>query len=95
MILLLFFTHRINIILFRADELLLTEMLFAGAFNDLTSQKAVSLLSCFVFQEKAEAPALTDEMSGLLRQMQVCIIIRISELKSILYASLMDYIVSM
>ena len=35
-----------------ADELLLTEMIFNGAFNDLTSQQCVALLSCFVFQEK-------------------------------------------
>uniref|UniRef100_A0A915LC82 Superkiller viralicidic activity 2-like 2 n=1 Tax=Romanomermis culicivorax TaxID=13658 RepID=A0A915LC82_ROMCU len=53
-----------------ADELLLTEMLFAGAFNGLSSQQCVALLSCFVFQEKAEFPKLADDLSGLLRQMQ-------------------------
>ena len=36
----------------RGDELLLTEMIFNGAFNDLTIEQCVSLLSCFVFQEK-------------------------------------------
>lgn len=34
------------------DELLLTEMIFNGVFNDLTVEQAVSLLSCFVFEEK-------------------------------------------
>ncbi|KAG2466012.1 MTREX helicase, partial [Polypterus senegalus] len=34
-----------------ADELLLTEMVFNGLFNDLTSEQATALLSCFVFQE--------------------------------------------
>lgn len=54
-----------------ADELLVTEMLFNGVFNDLTPQQAVSVLSCFVFQEKAsEIPKLGDELSGPLRQMQ-------------------------
>ena len=34
------------------DELLLTELIFNGAFNNLTVEQAVALLSCFVFQEK-------------------------------------------
>lgn len=34
------------------DELLLTELIFNGAFNDLTVEQLVALLSCFVFQEK-------------------------------------------
>ncbi|KAG7241150.1 hypothetical protein INR49_025893 [Caranx melampygus] len=34
-----------------ADELLLTEMIFNGLFNDLTVEQATALLSCFVFQE--------------------------------------------
>jgi len=34
------------------DELLLTELMFNGAFNDLSVEQAVALLSCFVFQEK-------------------------------------------
>ncbi|XP_065904897.1 exosome RNA helicase MTR4-like isoform X1 [Dysidea avara] len=53
------------------DELLLTEMIFNGAFNDLTVEQCVSLLSCFVFQEKAsDMPKLTDELSGPLKLMQ-------------------------
>ncbi|MEE6522390.1 hypothetical protein FKM82_020912, partial [Ascaphus truei] len=34
-----------------ADELLLTEMMFNGLFNDLTAEQATALLCCFVFQE--------------------------------------------
>lgn len=34
------------------DELLLTEMIFNGAFNDLTVEQTVALLSCFCFDEK-------------------------------------------
>ncbi|XP_059845388.1 exosome RNA helicase MTR4 [Hypanus sabinus] len=56
-----------------ADELLLTEMMFNGIFNDLTAEQATALLSCFVFQEKAnEMPKLTEQLAGPLRQMQEC-----------------------
>lgn len=34
------------------DELLLTEMVFNGVFNELTPQQVAALLSCFVFDEK-------------------------------------------
>jgi len=34
------------------DELLLTELMFNGAFNELSVEQQVSLLSCFVFQER-------------------------------------------
>ena len=37
---------------FSGDELLLTEMIFNGVFNDLTIQQCETLLSCFVFEEK-------------------------------------------
>ncbi|KAM9329941.1 exosome RNA helicase MTR4 [Gastrophryne carolinensis] len=54
-----------------ADELLLTEMMFNGLFNDLTAEQATSLLSCFVFQENSsEMPKLTEQLAGPLRQMQ-------------------------
>jgi ATP-dependent RNA helicase DOB1 len=53
------------------DELLLTEMMFQGVFNDLSVDQAVSLLSCFVFDEKVDAKAkLQEELSGPLRLMQ-------------------------
>ncbi|XP_053446506.1 exosome RNA helicase MTR4 isoform X2 [Nycticebus coucang] len=56
-----------------ADELLLTEMMFNGLFNDLTAEQATALLSCFVFQENSsEMPKLTEQLAGPLRQMQEC-----------------------
>ncbi len=54
-----------------ADELLLTEMMFNGLFNDLKPEQAASLLSCFVFDERSnDMPKLTSELSGPLRTMQ-------------------------
>ncbi|KAM4809152.1 exosome RNA helicase MTR4 [Rhinophrynus dorsalis] len=54
-----------------ADELLLTEMMFNGLFNDLTAEQSTALLSCFVFQENSsEMPKLTEQLAGPLRQMQ-------------------------
>nr|XP_054366714.1 exosome RNA helicase MTR4 [Mirounga angustirostris] len=56
-----------------ADELLLTEMMFNGLFNDLSAEQATALLSCFVFQENSsEMPKLTEQLAGPLRQMQEC-----------------------
>lgn len=53
------------------DELLLTEMLFNGAFADLTSHQINSLLSCFVFDEKTEQAAkLIEDLEKPLRIMQ-------------------------
>lgn len=53
------------------DELLLTEMIFNGVFNELSVQQCVALLSCFVFEEKSdEIPKLKEELAGPLRQMQ-------------------------
>ncbi|KAJ2137118.1 ATP-dependent RNA helicase mtr4, partial [Coemansia sp. RSA 788] len=54
------------------DELLLTELMFHGVFNDLTTEQTVSLLSCFVFQEKTknEPPQLQDDLAAPLRIMQ-------------------------
>ncbi|KAJ2630557.1 ATP-dependent RNA helicase mtr4 [Coemansia sp. RSA 1290] len=54
------------------DELLLTELMFHGVFNDLTTEQTVSLLSCFVFQEKTsgEPPQLQDDLAVPLRIMQ-------------------------
>ena len=34
------------------DELLLTEMIFNGSFNDLTVEQTVALLSCFTCDER-------------------------------------------
>lgn len=40
------------------DELLLTELMFAGTFNNLTPEQCAALLSCFVFDEKASKPVV-------------------------------------
>ncbi|KAL3115979.1 hypothetical protein niasHT_007279 [Heterodera trifolii] len=53
-----------------ADELLLTEMIFTGAFTDLSPADAAALLSCFVFQERAPIGKLSDSLSEHLRTMQ-------------------------
>ncbi|KAG1151450.1 hypothetical protein G6F37_003440 [Rhizopus arrhizus] len=53
------------------DELLLTEMIFQGVFNDLTVDQSVAVLSCFVFDEKVDVRAkLQEELSAPLRLMQ-------------------------
>ena len=40
-----------------ADELLLTEMMFNGMFNEMSPEQCASILSCFVCDEKSnEAP---------------------------------------
>lgn len=53
------------------DELLLTELIFNGTFNDLTPEQCAALLSCFVFQERAkEVPRLKPELAEPLKAMQ-------------------------
>ncbi|KAK6624711.1 hypothetical protein RUM44_011570 [Polyplax serrata] len=53
------------------EELLLTELIFNGVFNELTIPQCVSLLSCFVCDEKSsEMPRLTEQLSGPLKRMQ-------------------------
>jgi ATP-dependent RNA helicase DOB1 len=65
------FKGRVACELSTADELLITEMIFNGTFNDLTPEQSVSLLSCFVCDEKSqEQPQAAEELSGPLRQMQ-------------------------
>ena len=64
-------TGRIACELSSADELLLTEMVFNGLFNEMTPAQSAAILSCFVCDEKSnEMPKLTQELSGPLRQMQ-------------------------
>uniref|UniRef100_A0A1I8QAL3 Helicase ATP-binding domain-containing protein n=1 Tax=Stomoxys calcitrans TaxID=35570 RepID=A0A1I8QAL3_STOCA len=65
------FKGRVACELSSADELLMTEMIFNGVFNDLTTAQSVSLLSCFVCDEKSsENPTSAEELSGPLRSMQ-------------------------
>lgn len=53
------------------DELLLTELIFNGNFNELTPAQCAALLSCFVFQERSkEAPRLKPELAEPLKHMQ-------------------------
>ncbi|KAL8724377.1 MAG: hypothetical protein Q9181_006857 [Wetmoreana brouardii] len=52
------------------DELLLSELLFDGFFNELTPETCASVLSCFIFEEKAESPALKEELAKPFRELQ-------------------------
>ena len=53
------------------DELLLTEMIFNGVFNDLTPPQCAALLSCFVFGEKSSTQTrLNETLAAPLRIMQ-------------------------
>ena len=54
-----------------ADEIVLSEMMFNGVFNDLSPEQCAALLSCFVFQEKSsENQKLPDELAGPLQTLQ-------------------------
>ena len=55
-----------------ADELLVTELIFNGVFNELDSAQAAALLSCLVYTEKGddEGPALREELAAPLRALQ-------------------------
>ncbi|XP_049874701.1 exosome RNA helicase MTR4 [Pectinophora gossypiella] len=54
-----------------ADELLLTELIFNGVFNNLTSEQSASLVSCFVCDENSNQSSATgEELRGVLRQLQ-------------------------
>ena len=55
-----------------ADELLCTELVFNGVFNDLDDGQAAALLSCLVFTEKGEAEevALREGLAAPLRALQ-------------------------
>jgi len=52
------------------DELLLSELLFDRFFNELTPELCASVLSCFIFEEKSEAPALKEELARPFREVQ-------------------------
>lgn len=65
------FKGRVACELSSGDELLLTEMIFNGTFNDLSAPQSVALLSCFVCDERSsEQPTSLDELSAPLKQMQ-------------------------
>uniref|UniRef100_H2ZE10 RNA helicase n=1 Tax=Ciona savignyi TaxID=51511 RepID=H2ZE10_CIOSA len=53
-----------------ADELLLTELIFNGVFNNLTPAQCAALLCCFIFDEKSKSiPKLSEELASPLRQL--------------------------
>lgn len=54
------------------DELMLSELLFNGFFNNLTPEQCAAALSCFVFEESSkETPAITnEELAKPLREIQ-------------------------
>lgn len=54
-----------------ADELTLTELMFNGVLKDITVEEMVSLLSCFVWQEKLQnATKPREELELLFAQLQ-------------------------
>ena len=52
------------------DELLLSELLFDRFFNELTPEMCAAVLSCFIFEEKSEAPPLKEELARPFREIQ-------------------------
>lgn len=54
-----------------ADELVLTELMFNGVLKDIKVEEMVSLLSCFVWQEKLQdAQKPREELDMLFTQLQ-------------------------
>lgn len=54
-----------------ADELTLTELMFNGVLKEITVEEMVSLLSCFVWQEKLQnATKPREELDLLFAQLQ-------------------------
>ena len=57
-----------------ADELLVTELMFSGTFNDLTVEQIAAMLSCLVFQDRRKeqegGPQLRENLAGPYRMVQ-------------------------
>ncbi|KAF4637329.1 hypothetical protein G7Y89_g745 [Cudoniella acicularis] len=51
-------------------ELLLSELLFNRFFNELSPEMCAATLSCFIFEEKSQAPELKEELSKYFREIQ-------------------------
>jgi ATP-dependent RNA helicase DOB1 len=51
-------------------ELLLSELLFNRFFNELSPELCAAVLSCFIFEEKSQSPALKDELATPFREIQ-------------------------
>lgn len=53
------------------DELVISELLFNGFFNELSPEHCAAALSCFIFEEKTkDAQPLKDEHQKLFREIQ-------------------------
>eukprot|EP00906_Rhabdomonas_costata_P008407 RCo011986 len=52
---------RVACVLSTADELLMTELIFSGIFNDLTPEQIAGLLSCVVNSERADSDYVPKE----------------------------------
>jgi len=53
------------------DELLVTELMFGGLFNELAADQIVALCSCLVFDERSDEKCVPkEEMQPALRQLQ-------------------------
>ncbi|EHK99185.1 P-loop containing nucleoside triphosphate hydrolase [Glarea lozoyensis ATCC 20868] len=51
-------------------ECLLAELLFNRFFNEMSPEMCAAVLSCFIFEEKSQAPALKEELSKYFREIQ-------------------------
>lgn len=51
-------------------ELLLSELLFNGFFNQLGPELCAAVLSCFIFEEKSNSPPLSEELAKPFREIQ-------------------------
>lgn len=51
-------------------ELILAELLFNRFFNEMTPEVCAAVLSCFIFEEKATAEPLKEELSKYFREIQ-------------------------
>lgn len=64
------FKGRVACELSSGDELLITEMIFNGTFNDLSPAHCAALLSCFVCDDKCPELNMDKELEAPFKQMQ-------------------------
>lgn len=64
------FKGRVACELSSGDELLITEMIFNGTFNDLTAAQCAALLSCFVCDDRASEQTIDAELQAPYKQIQ-------------------------
>lgn len=51
-------------------ECLLAELLFNRFFNEMTPEVCAAVLSCFIFEEKSQAPALKEDLARYFKEIQ-------------------------